>query len=184
MQADLAQILGQHRFERILKDHSLALFVFSHIGQIVVTHHHILGRPHHRRTVSRREDINRSHHKSMRLSLSFYTQRKMHRHLVAVEVCIKTSTGQWMKHYRVTFDQNRLKRLDAHPVKSRRSVKQHRMLMDNFFENIPDMVVAPFNHSLGAFDSISQTVLFELANNKGLIKLQGYLLWQSTLMKF
>ncbi|MBA7666521.1 hypothetical protein ES703_74602 [subsurface metagenome] len=108
----------------------------------------------------------------------------MHRHLVAVEVSIEPPAGQRMQHNGVTFDQYRLKGLNAHSMEGRRTVEQDRMLMNNFFEDIPDLFVTSFNHSLSAFNCIGQATLFKFANNKRLIQLQSYFLRQTALIKF
>ena len=79
---------------------------------------------------------------------------KMHGHLVTVEVRVETLADQRMQHDGVAFDQHRLKRLNTHSVQRRCTVQQHRMLMNDLFENVPDLLVAPLNHALGALDRV------------------------------
>jgi hypothetical protein len=43
-------------------------------------------------------------------------------------------------------------------MKRRGTVEQDRMLMNDFFENIPDLVITSFNHSLGALNRIGKPV--------------------------
>ena len=53
-----------------------------------------------------------------------------------------------MKHNSITLDQNRLKSLNTHSVKSRCTVKKNRMLMNHLFKNIPYMLFTPLKHTL------------------------------------
>ena len=100
----------------------------------------------------------------MSFSLRLNTQRQMHCHLVAVKVRIETAAYKRMKHDSITFDQNRLKGLNTHPVKRRCTVQQHGVLVNHFFENVPYLLISALNHSFGAFDSISQAVHFEFSD--------------------
>ncbi len=120
----------------------------------------------------------------MSFSLSFNTQRQVHRHLVTVKVGVESLAGQWVKHNRVAFHKNRLEGLNAHSMKRRCTVKQNRMLMNHFFENIPDRVITPLNHSFGALNRIGKPVHPEFPNNERLIQLESYFLWQATLVEF
>ena len=58
-------------------------------------------------------------------------------------------TSGWMRDG-VAFDQHRLERLDAHAVQRRGAVQQHRVLVDDLFQDVPDLLVAPLEHLLGA----------------------------------
>ena len=107
----------------------------------------------------------------------------MHRHLVTVEVGVEPLASQRMQHYRVAFHQHRLERLNTHPVQSRRSVKQHRVLVNHLFQDIPYLLASPFNHLLGAFDGVGQPALLEPADNERLIQLQRNPLRQPALMQ-
>ena len=151
--------------------------------QIVVAHYHILRGAYHRRTVGRREDITGGHHQDMRFGLCLHAQRQMNSHLVAVKVCVETSARQRMQHNGITFNEHRLKCLHTHSVKRRSAVKQDGMLMNDFLENVPNLLVTPFDHSLGAFDGVGKSVLFELANDKRLVQLERYFLRQAALME-
>ncbi len=68
----------------------------------------------------------------------------------------------------VTFNEHRLKGLDTHAVKRGGTVEQHGMLVDDFFENVPNLWVATLEHLLGRLDRVDQTMLFELADNERL----------------
>ena len=152
-------------------------------GQIVVAHHHVLRRPHHGRAVGRREDVARRHHQDVGLRLGLDAQRQMHGHLVAVEVGVESLAGQRVQHDRVALDQHRLERLDAHAVQRRGTVQQHRMLVNDLFQDVPDLLVAALDHPLGALDRVGVAVLLELADDERLIQLQGDLLRQPALIQ-
>ncbi|MBA7631647.1 hypothetical protein ES703_39182 [subsurface metagenome] len=89
-----------------------------------------------------------------------------------------------MKHNGVTFDEHRLKGLNTHSMEGGGAVEQDRMLVNDFFQNVPDLLVTSFNHPLGAFNRIGQAVLFKLANDERLIQFEGYFLRQATLIQF
>src|SRR5438874_879404 len=57
------------------------------------------------------------------------------------------------------------------------------MLIDAFFENVPDFRIAPFEHLLGALDRVGQAMLLKLADDEWLIELQRDLLGQAALME-
>jgi hypothetical protein len=119
----------------------------------------------------------------MRLSLGFDTQRQMNRHLVTVEVGIEASAGQWVKHNGIAFHKDRLKRLNTHSMKSWGPIEQNRMLMNNFLQNVPDLVITTLNHPLGTFYRISKAMSLELANYERLVQLKRYSLRQTTLIE-
>jgi len=106
----------------------------------------------------------------------------MNRHLVTVEVGIESPAGQRVKHNSIAFHKYRLKRLNTHPMKSRGTVEQYRMLMNHFFKNIPYLFIMSFNHSFGAFYRIRKAVLFKLPDNEWLIQFQCYFFRQPALM--
>ena len=61
----------------------------------------------------------------------------MHGHLVAVEVGVERRADQRVQLDRLAFDQDRLERLDAQAVQRRRAVQHDRVLVDDFFEDVP-----------------------------------------------
>jgi len=74
----------------------------------------------------------------------------MHGHLVAVEVGVERRTDKRMEAYRFTFDKHREKCLDAEPVQRRRSVQEHRVVLDDRFQNVPHLGAFLFHEFLGA----------------------------------
>ncbi len=107
----------------------------------------------------------------------------MHGHLVAVEVGVEALAHQRVQLDGVALDQHRLEGLDAHAVQRRRAVQQHRMLVDDLFEDVPDLLVAALEHALGALDRVGEPVLLELADDERLVQLQRDLLGQPALVQ-
>jgi hypothetical protein len=95
----------------------------------------------------------------MSFGLGFDAEGQMDRHLVTVKVGVETPAGERMKHNCIAFDEHRLEGLDTHSMKSRSAVEQDGMLMDDLFEDIPDLFVPAFNHSLCAFYGVCKAVL-------------------------
>ncbi len=58
-------------------------------------------------------------------------------HLVTVEVGVETAAHQQVGADGVSFHQHRLERLDAHSVERSGGGQKHRMLVDDFFQNVP-----------------------------------------------
>ena len=151
--------------------------------QVVAAHHHVLRRADDRRAVGRAEDVVRAHHQRVRLDLRLDRQRQMDRHLVAVEVGVEALAHQRMKLDRVAFDQHRLERLDAHAVQRRGAIQQHRVVADHLFEDVPDLVVLPLEHLLGALDRVGMAQFFQPADDERLVQLQRDLLRQAALVQ-
>ena len=120
----------------------------------------------------------------MRFNLRFDGKRQVNRHLIPIEVGVEPLAHQGVDLDGVALDQHRLERLDPHPMQRRRTVEQHRMLINHLFQDVPDRLVATFQHLLGRLDGVLQSPVLELTNDKRLIQLQGDLLGQSTLMQF
>src|SRR5882757_9240933 len=88
-----------------------------------------------------------------------------------------------MQLNRLALDQQRLERLDAQAVQSRRAVEQHGMLADDFLENIPDLRTFPLDQPLCSLDGRSLATQLQLLENEGLEELQRHLLRQSALVQ-
>ncbi len=56
----------------------------------------------------------------------------------------------------LALDENRLEGLDPETVQRRRPVQQHRMLLDHFTENVPDLGALTFHHALGGLDVLRE----------------------------
>jgi hypothetical protein len=109
-------------------------------------------------------------------------ERQVHGHLVAVEVGVEPAADQRVDADGVALDQHRLEGLDAHSVERRGAVEQHRVLVDDLFEDVPHLGVAALEHALGALDRVGEPVLLELADDEGLVELQRDLLGKAALV--
>ena len=99
--------------------------------------------------------------KRHRFDLSLDRQRQVDGHLVAVEVGVEPLANQGVNPDRVAFDQDRLERLDTHPVQGRRSVEENRVILDHLFEDIPNLFDLPLEHFLGRLDRVGMPQLAE-----------------------
>ena len=100
----------------------------------------------------------------------------MHSHLVAVKVSVEGSTDERMKLNGLAFDKDRLKRLDTEAVKRRRTIEEHRMLANDFFENIPDFRTLFLDELFRHLDSCRHTLEFKFGIDKGFEQLQRHFL--------
>ena len=166
------------------KDHALTLLVGQHQRDVVTTHHRILRRTHNRTSVGRRENVVRRQHQRVSFDLCFDRKRQVNGHLIAVEVSVESFTDQRVQVNRVTFDKDRLKRLNTHPVQRRCTVEHYRVVANDLLENIPNLFVLPLQHFLGGLNRVGVTKFFELANDERLEQFQRDLLRQTTLMQF
>ena len=105
-------------------------------------------------------------------------------HLVAVKVCVESFADQRMEVDGIAFDQYWLKSLNSHAVQRRCSVKQHWVVLDYRFQDIPHLFIFALQHLFRTFDRISVSQLLQLADNEGLIQLQRNLFRQTTVMQF
>ena len=138
VQLDDAVVVGALDLGDVGERHALALLVLERAGHVVQAEHDVLRRHDDRLAVGRRQDVVGRHHQRARFQLRFQRQRHVHGHLVAVEVGVERGADQRMQLDRLAFDQHRLERLDAEAMQGRRAVEQHRMLADDFFEDVPD----------------------------------------------
>ena len=70
-------------------------------------------------------------------------------HLVAVEVGVERGADQRVDLQGLALDEHRLERLDAEAVQRRRTVEQHRVLLDDVFEHVPHLRATTLDHALG-----------------------------------
>ena len=107
----------------------------------------------------------------------------MDRHLVAVEVGIKGGARQWMQLDGLALHQHRVKGLNAQTVEGRGTIEHNRVILDNFFQNVPYLGALPFNQFLGRFHRLDVPLFLQLHNNEGLEQLHGHVFRQTTLVK-
>ena len=108
----------------------------------------------------------------------------MHRHLIAVEVCVECSADKWVNLDCLAFDQHRFKRLDTQTMKRRSAVQKHWMLANYFLENIPDHRFLTLNHFACLLDGGRMALLLELVVDEWLKQFERHLLRQAALMQF
>ena len=93
----------------------------------------------------------------------------MDRHLVSIKVGIESFANERMQFDSISFNENRLKSLNAHSVKRRSSIQENRMVVNDLFEDIPNLGILTFEHLFGTLNRISMTKVFETPDNKWLI---------------
>src|ERR1700691_1875780 len=136
-----------------------------------------------RLAVGGREDVVGRHHQHAGFELRFERQRHVNRHLVAVEIGVEGGADQRMQLDRLALDQDRLEGLDAEAVERRCAIQEHRMLADDFLENIPNLGTLLLDHALGRLDRAGEAIKLELGIDEGLEELQSHLLRQAALME-
>ena len=197
-------IVCQYRFLFILEgaNHQIACFfdyiafriqnilcvslvqIVSFQSQIIHTQNHILRGYGYRRTIGGLQQVIGRKQQESAFCLCFYAQRNVNRHLVTVEVGVECGTYQRMQLNRTTFYQNGFKCLNPQSVQCRRTVQHNGMLSDNLLQNIPNLCLQSFYHSLSGFDVVSQAILYQLLHYKGLKQLDCHFLRQTALIDF
>ena len=168
---------------------ALEVFSFSHcpgsfLCQVVNTQYHILGRNGNRSAVGRLQQVIGGKEHKTAFRLRFHGKRKMHGHLVTVEVRIECGTYQGVKLNRLTFHQNRLKGLDTEPVQGRGTVQHNGMFFDNILQDVPNLGIQSFHQFLCIFNVLGNSSCHQLLHNKGLEQLDSHFLGQAALVNF
>ncbi len=114
---------------------SLAFWV--HQGQIVVGEDRILGGETERLSVCRRQDVTGCGHQFSRFGDRLFGERKVDGHLVSVEVGVVRWTDQGVNVDGLSVDEDGLERLHRKTMESRRAVQEDRMILDEFFQDVP-----------------------------------------------
>ena len=183
LQCQLLMLIHQERFFDACNELALAQGARAQNRQIVGAKHHVLRRHDDRSAILRREDVVRSEHEDACLRLRFRRQRQMNRHLVAVKVRIVRCAGERMKLQCASFRQNRFKRLDAEAMQRRGAVQENGVLLDDFFEHIPDLRTRALDHVLGALDVLCESGTYEPLHDERFEEFERHFLRQTTLMK-
>ncbi|GIQ64111.1 hypothetical protein PACILC2_26790 [Paenibacillus cisolokensis] len=111
-------------------------------------------------------------------------QRNVNGHLVAVKVRIVRGTYERMQTDSPAFHQNRLERLNAETVQRGSAVEQHRMLLDHFFEHVPDFRAYALDLPLGALDVMGKSFVYKLLHDERLEQLERHLFRKPALIHF
>ena len=107
----------------------------------------------------------------------------MDRHLVAVEVGVERLADERVDLDRLALDEHRLERLDAEAMQRRRAVEQHRMLVDDLLEDVPDLRDHRVDHLLGGLDVLRRLALDEPGHDERLEQLERHQLRQAALVQ-
>ncbi len=153
------------------------------VGQVVRAEHHVLGGHGERRAVRRREDVVRRQHQQPGLRLRLRGQRHVHGHLVAVEVRVERVTDERMHLDRLALHEHRLERLQTEAVERRRTVEQHRVLLDDLLEHVPDLGDHRVDHLLGRLDVLHRLALDQPRHDERLEQLERHQLGQAALVE-
>ena len=89
------------------------------LGHDIAAEHHILRWFCDRPTIRRLQHVITGKHQHPCFELTLERQRNVHRHLIAVEVCVERSTDKGVYPNRLPLNQHRLERLNAEPMKCR-----------------------------------------------------------------
>ena len=117
------------------------------------------------------------------LRLRLGAQREVDRHLVAVEVRVERVADQRVDLDGLALDEHRLEGLDAQAVERRRAVEQHRALVDDLLEHVPDLRDHRVDHLLGRLDVLRLLALDELGHDERLEQLERHELGQPALVQ-
>src|SRR5438477_1613078 len=153
------------------------------VREVVRPEHHVLRRSREGAARRRRADVVRRQHQDPRLGLRLGRQRHVHRHLVAVEVGVERMAEERMHLDRLALDEHRLERLDAEAVERRGAVQQHRVLLDDLLEDVPDLGLHLVDVPLGRLDVLDDLPLDEPAHDERLEELERHELRQPALVQ-
>src|SRR5579885_3339203 len=120
------------------------------------------------RSCGRREQVARRKHKAARLVLGLFRKRHVYRHLVAVKVGVEGGTDQRVKLDSAALNQHSLEGLNAETVQRWSAVQQHRMVLDDLFQNVPDFRLDTLDEAFRALDIVREVLLDQLAHDERL----------------
>jgi hypothetical protein len=173
----------QQNFFNVGKDAAFTLRARLAFGQVVETEHHVLCGHGDGLTGCGRKNVVRGQHQHAGFHLRFRGKGNVHGHLIAVEVGVECGADQRVNADRFAFHQHRLERLNAEAMQRGSAVQQYRMVLDDFFQDVPDDGLLLFNHFLGLLDGGDVSGLFQPVINKRLEEFERHLLGQSALVQ-
>src|SRR5271157_827481 len=171
-----ARFLGEQDFVDIGKRAPLALGAGLGFRKVVNAEHHVLRGYGDWLARRRRQNVVRCQHQNAGFHLRFRRQRNVHRHLVAIEVCVECRTDQGVDLDRFALHQYRLKGLYAQTVQRRSSVQQNGMVLDDLFQDVPNDGLLRLYHFLCLLDGCAMSGLLQTVVNEGLEQLERHLL--------
>ena len=180
---DLAGFERHENFFDVGEDAAFTLRTLLRLGQVVEAEHHVLSGHGDGLTGRGREDVVRGEHEHRRFDLGFRGERDVHGHLVAIEVGVEGGADQGVNLDGLAFDEDGLKRLDAEAMEGRRAVEQHRMIADDFLEDVPHDGFLHLDHLFGLLDGGAVAGLLEAVIDEGLEELEGHLFGKAALVE-
>src|SRR5450755_28571 len=82
------------------------------------------------------------------------------------------------------LNQDSLESLDTQAVQRWRTVQQHRMVLNDLFQYIPNLRLDALHKALRTLDIVREVLLHQLAHNEWLEEFQSHTLRQTALMQF
>ena len=177
-------VVGDDRLLGAVEDQPLALDALARLGDVVESQNHVLRRDGDRRTVGGVQHVVRTQHQQLRFQNGGVAQRQVDGHLVAVEVGVEGRTGQRMQLHGLALDELGLEGLDTQTVQRRGTVHQHRMPLDDVFQNTPDDGILAVDDLLGRLYGFDDTALDELADDERLVQLGRHILRDTHFVHF
>ena len=106
----------------------------------------------------------------------------MDSHLIAIKVRVESCTNHRVNSNCFSFNEDRLKRLDAKPVKRRGTIQEYWMTVNNIFKDLPDFRAFHVNYLFRALDCLHDSTFDQLPDDERLEQFDGHVFWQSTLV--
>ena len=128
------------------------------------------------------KNVVRGKHEHAAFELRFEGQRKVHSHLVTVEVSVESRTNERVKTDRITFDELRIEGLNTQTVKRRSTVQHNRMVFNNLFENVPHFRTFCVNELLSSLERIDNAIFFQSLDDERLVKFESHALRKTALV--
>src|SRR5438552_4089465 len=153
------------------------------LRQEVAAQHHVLRRLGHGPAVRRLEHVVGRDHEQPALDLALERQRHVHGHLLAVEVRVERRAHERVDPDRLAFHQHRLERLDAQAVQRGRAVQEHRMILNDFFQDLVHLRRLFFYDLLRPLDAFGVPLLLHLVYDDRLEQLYCHPLGQAALVQ-
>ncbi len=183
VQVNLAQSVRQSNFVEVSENFTLPLLTLLGHREVVNAQHHIFGRPYHRFTIGRQQQVFGREHQLASFCHCLSRERNVNCHLVTVKVGVKRGADQGVNLNRIAFHQHRFKSLNSQPVQCGRPVEQDRPCLDDLFQHFPHLGPLLLDDAFGSLDVVSVVILHQLLNDKGAKQLQSHPLRQARLMQ-
>ena len=182
VQVHILVLEGRTRFVNILEDHPFTFTTSFFSCQVVVTDNHVLWWGHDRLTILRCQDVSSGKHQQTSFGLGFIWQRNVDGHLVTVKVGVISFSNQWVQTHCLTWNQDRLKRLNSQTVKRWCTVQKNWVLLDNVFQDVHNNFVTTVDHTLSGTNVTSQVTSNQFLHDEWAEQFHSHWTWQSHLV--